>query len=134
MSYIITIGSTFFLVVVFVVLTSIEKKRGKRFFSSIRTRIDARVSRTFYIFERIDWGAFFGHLFKLSLEKVAHDVVHGTLLVVRTIERTLTRTIRVLRERLAYRSETPQAPEGFELGKTIQRFRKNLKRDSTDTK
>lgn len=134
MSYIITIGSTFLLIVLFVVLTRLEQKKGKRFFASNRARLDARLSRLGYVVEHIDWGAFFGHMFKLSLEKVAHDVVHGTLLVVRTIERTLTRTIRVLRERLAYRSDSPEASEGFELGKTIQRFRKNLKRDSTDNK
>jgi hypothetical protein len=71
---------------------------------------------------------------KLSLEKIAHDIVHGVLLVVRTLERSLTRAIRVLRERLAYRSDSSQSLEGFELTKTIQRFRKNMKRDQKDKK
>lgn len=119
----------FFLTVIFV-----ERKRNKRFFSVTRNRFDARVSRMGYVIEHIDWGAFLNHVFKLSIEKVAHDVVHGTLLAVRTIERTLTRAIRVLRERLAHRSASSEAPEGFEFGKTIQRFKKTLRRDFKEPK
>ena len=132
MSYLLGTGITFAAVLLFIVVLIVERTREKKFFPSIRARLDTRVERTIYIFEHIDWGAFFGHVLKLSLEKVAHDIVHGVLLMVRTIERSLTRAIRMLRERLAHRSDSSHAPEGFELTKTIQRFRKNLKRETKD--
>lgn len=132
MSYLLGTVITFAAVLLFVVILVIERTRERKFFPTIRARFDSRVERTIYIVEHIDWGAFFGHVLKLSLEKIAHDVVHGVLLVVRTIERSLTRAIRVLRERLAYRSDSSQATEGFELTKTIQRFRKNMKRETKD--
>jgi hypothetical protein len=129
MSYLLGTVITFAVVLLFVVVLIVERTRERKFFPTIRARFDARVERAIYIVEHIDWGAFFGHVLKLSLEKIAHDIVHGVLLMVRTVERSLTRAIRVLRERLAYRSDSSQASEGFELTKTIQRFRKNMKRD-----
>lgn len=133
MSYLLGTIITFAVVLLFVAVLLVERTRQRRFFPTVRARFDARVERTVYIIEHIDWGAFFGHVLKLSLEKIAHDIVHGILLMVRTIERSLTRAIRVLRERLAYRSESSHASEGFELTKTIQRFRKNMKREDHDT-
>ncbi len=130
MSYLLGTSITLALVLLFVVILIIERSREQKFFPKTRARLDARVERALYILEHIDWGAFFGHVLKLSLEKIAHDIVHGVLLLVRTIERGLTRAIRVLRERLAYRSDSPEARDGFELTKTIQRFRKNLRSDS----
>jgi hypothetical protein len=132
MSYLLGTIITFAAVLLFLGVLLVERARERKFFPSLRTRLDTRVERTLYIVEHIDWGAFFGHVLKLSLEKIAHDIVHGVLLVVRTLERSLTRAIRVLRERLAYRSDSSQSLEGFELTKTIQRFRKNMKRDTKD--
>ena len=134
MSYFIATSVSFGALLLFVVILVIERKRGKTFFPRTRGRFDTNVARAVYVVNHIDWGAFFGHVLKLSLEKIAHDIVHGVLLMVRTVERSLTRAIRVLRERLAYRSDSSEATDGFELTKTIQRFRKNIKRDSTDTK
>lgn len=116
----------------YVVVLIIEHKRGGRFFESLRARLDSKVSRLSYGIGHIAWGPFFGHMLKLSIERIAHDIVHGVLLIVRTIERTLTRAIRVLRERLAYRSNSIGASGRFELTRTVQRFRKTLKGDRDD--
>lgn len=136
MSYFIITSIAVGLLLLYVVVLVIERKRGKRFFSESRARFDARVSRVLYIIKHIDWGAFFGHLFKLSLEKVAHDIVHGTLLMVRTMERTLTKAIRALRERLAHRGASPLSPDEFQLTKLIRRFKKKVEptTDSTEEK
>jgi hypothetical protein len=53
---------------------------------------------------------------------------HRLLLAVRTIERWLTRLIRVLRERLASRSSAAPTEE-FQLRATLEQFRKNLRRE-----
>lgn len=127
MSYFIITILSVSLLLLYVVVLIIERKRGMRFFSSARARFDHKVSRLAYIMEHIAWGPFFGHMLKLSIERIAHDVVHGVLLAVRTVERTLTRAIRVLRERLAYRSESGGTAGRFELGRTMRRFRKTLK-------
>ena len=128
MSYLIFIGISAGLLVGFLTLVYVEGRMGKRVLKGVRSALDRRIGRASFVINRIDWAGFFGHVLKLSIERIAHDVVHGTLLIVRTIERSLTRLIRVLRERLAYRSSaTPR--EEFQLRATLERFRKNLKRE-----
>lgn len=128
MSYLIPIGITAFLLVGFVIFLYVEKKVGKRLFAPLRTRTDSNVSRASFMFSHIDWGGFFGHLAKLSLERVAHDLVHGVLLAVRTVERVLTGMIKTLRERLARRAPGTRT-DGFQLGSTLKKFRKSLRKD-----
>ena len=128
MSYLIIIGICAFLLISFIVFLYVERKMGKRLFATQRTRTDRKVSRASFMFTHIDWGGFFGHLAKLSLERVAHDVVHGTLVLVRTVERVLTGMIKNLRERLARRAPGSRT-EGFQLGSTLRRFRKSLRKD-----
>ena len=128
MSYLITIGVCAFLLISFIVFLYVERKMGKRFFATQRTRTDRKVARASFMFIHIDWGGFFGHLAKLSLERAAHDIVHGTLVVVRTVERVLTGMIKSLRERLARRVPGSRA-EGYQFGSTLRRFRKSLRKD-----
>ncbi len=134
MSYLTAIFTTGSLLVVFAGVLLVERKRGVRFFPATRARFDARTARMFYVVEHVDWGAFSSHIFKLSVEKIAHDIVHGTLIFIRFVEKSLTRAIRVLRERLAHRGGGARV-EGFQLKETLKQFRKSLhKEENKDTK
>jgi hypothetical protein len=128
MSYLISIGVSVGLLIAFIILVYVEGRTGKRLFPTLRLAFDRKVARVAFISKHIDWGGFFGHIFKLTIERVAHDVVHGVLLAVRTVERWLTRLIRVLRERLASRSSAAPTEE-FQLRATLEQFRKNLRRE-----
>jgi len=124
MSYLIAIGITAGLLVLFAGILATERKRDVRFFAATRGRLDKHTARAFYVFEHVDWGGFFSHVLKLTFERVAHDIVHGTLIFIRGAEKMLTRTIRVLRERLARRGGA--RVEGFQLKETLNKFRKSI--------
>jgi hypothetical protein len=135
MSYLISILGSLLLLTGFVLWSWLETRSGFRLFGGTRRALDRRVSRTAFVVEHIDWAAFFAHLARSTAERLAHDVVHTTLLVVRATERTLTRLIRTLRERLAKNAPVEEPVEGSQLIATLIRFRKSLKRDrSTPTK
>jgi len=99
MGYLITILIFVLLFLIFLLLTVYEAGRGVRFFASSRYRLDTKVGRAFFVMRHVDWGAWSAHLTKTTLEVIAHDVAHGTLMAVRTLERGLTRTVRWLRMR-----------------------------------
>ncbi|HEX8591405.1 MAG TPA: hypothetical protein VF696_01485 [Candidatus Paceibacterota bacterium] len=97
MPYLISILAASLILFGFLLLTLIEERRGSRFFAGARYKLDAKVSRAFFVIEHVDWGAFMSHVTRTTLRTVAHDVAHGTLLVVRAVERFLTRAVRALR-------------------------------------
>lgn len=80
-------------------LSAYETKRGIRIFANSRTRFDERVTRIEFIFSHVDFSAFIRDLILRIEHRVAHDIVHFSLLTVRAIERFLTRTVRSLRVR-----------------------------------
>lgn len=99
MPYLIATLSTCFLFFGFLLVTMYERERGVRFFAVSRNRLDVKVSRALFVITRVDWGAFTAHLTRTSFEVLAHDAAHGVLMVVRAVERFLTRAVRVLRMR-----------------------------------
>jgi hypothetical protein len=131
MSYLIAVLGSGLLLTAFLVLTWVETSKGARLLSGTRMRMDRHISRATYIVRHIDWGGFFSHVLKLSFERVAHDLVHAVLLVVRTVERTLTRAIRTLRERVALRTSGDVPVEGSSLVATVSKFRKRRDRSTT---
>ena len=124
MSYLIAIGVSFLAFGLFLVLTAVEGKTGKRMLRGTRENFDAKVARVAYIIRHVDWGAFVTHTAKALAERIAHDVVHGVLLAVRSTERVLTRLIRVLRERVALRTTPSERTEGLSLRERVAKFRK----------
>ncbi len=124
MSYLIAILISLFLLTGFLCLVWYEKKKERRFFSQTRRVLDQTIGRGVYIARHIDWAGFFAHIFKLSIERIAHDAVHSILVFVRTLERTLTRAIKSLRERVARRTSGEVPAEGSQLVATIVKFRK----------
>lgn len=129
MAYILAILATFFLLLLFLAFSALETARGFRVFGASRGRLDRQVARASYIATHIDWGAFTLHMARTTAERVAHDLVHATLIAVRVAERTLTRLIRDLRERVARQNPQDASVEGSQLIATIVRFRKNLSRE-----
>ncbi|HEY0010615.1 MAG TPA: hypothetical protein VGB97_01720 [Candidatus Paceibacterota bacterium] len=83
----------------FLLLTLYESRRGTRFFAGYRYKLDMKIARAQFLIDHIDWGAFTAHVTRTSLQTVAHDITHGTLLFVRSVERFLTRAVRALRTR-----------------------------------
>jgi hypothetical protein len=129
MSYLIAILVSLLLLTSFVLWSWFETRSGFRVLAGPRRVFDRQVAKTTFVIIHIDWGAFALHVGKTTLERVAHDVVHTTLLLVRATERTLTRLIRSLRERVA-RHDPPEDPiEGSQLIATLIRFRKSLRKE-----
>jgi hypothetical protein len=128
MSYLIAVLASLLLLSVFLVYAALETRFGFRLLGKSRKRLDRQVSRVSYVVRHIDWGGFTAHMIRTTAEKIAHDIVHTVLLVVRAAERLLTRTIRTLRER-GVSSGTDEPVEGSQLIATIIRFRKSFKRD-----
>lgn len=128
MSYLVTILSTLLVLLGFLLWTWVEARQGFRVLAGPRRRLDREVSRTAFIIRHIDWGAFVAHVGKSAAARVAHDIVHSLLVIVRATERTLTRAIRRLRERVASHAPANEPEEGSQLIATLVRFRRNLRR------
>lgn len=129
MSYLITILASLLLLTGFVAWSWLETRQGFRVLAGPRRRLDSKVARTVFVIQHIDWAAFFAHVARASAERIAHDAVHATLIVVRTIERMLTRNIRSLRERVQANVPEEAPVEGSQLIAMLVRFRKSFKRD-----
>lgn len=84
-----------------------ESRTGKRLLKRKRERLDARVSRAVFIIRHVDWSAFIGESVRTGSQKAVHAVAEGSLSLVRTIERLLTRLVRLLRERNAPATRRP---------------------------
>lgn len=127
MPYLISILAASLLFFGFLSLTLVEARRGARLFARFRYRLDARVSRAQFLFEHIDWGAFTAHLTRTSIETLAHDMAHGTLLLVRSLERGLTRFVRALRMRRDS-ALPPREPDAPRLTGAVTYLKQNLQR------
>jgi hypothetical protein len=90
----------------FLFLTSVERKRGRRFFEGVRETLDTKVeSATAYV-SSTDARASLKKTVRSTIDHVAHEVVHAILQVVRFVERTLTRITREIRGRRAKENES----------------------------
>jgi len=99
MTYLITLSVSVLLLASFIVLVYIETRRERRVFSRGREVLDAKVARLTFIFTNVNWGEFAGHITRTSIETAIHELAHRTLLLVRSIERSLTGVVRALRAR-----------------------------------
>lgn len=127
MVYIVLVGISSMLLGGFLLLTGFERGRGLRVAGSFRNALDAKVARAAFIAKHVDWGAFVKHLSGTVLERVAHDIAHTVLLLVRTIERTLTRAVRSLRERRGLANEGPGTEDTAPIEALIAKARVALR-------
>lgn len=126
MSLILLVGISLTLFGGFLLLTAIESRTG-RIGGTLRVRFDKLAHRLDFIIRHVDWSALTKHLLRTGFERVLHDIVHATLVAVRFVERTLTRTVRALRERRTGRvSAHPR--QRVSVRETLRKFRTSFKR------
>ncbi|MEK7101828.1 MAG: hypothetical protein AAB882_01600 [Patescibacteria group bacterium] len=109
----------------FFVLTDYEVRRGTRFFAQKRARLDHTVERVQFVLGHVDIGAFVRDEIRHLAHRIAHDIVHLSLVIVRAIERLLTRVIRYFHTRQA--ADTAPRENVREFVKTLADFKDSLK-------
>jgi hypothetical protein len=107
MTYLLIILIAILLFVGFLAFTAIEGHRGVRIFAGPRDQFDLKVSRAAFVLRHVDWSAFLEHLTRQGMERALHDAAHASLMLVRMLERILTRTVRTLRTRRMAELSTP---------------------------
>lgn len=120
------------LLVLFLLLTAFETGKGVRILAPLRTRFDKQVSRFAFVARHVDFGAFIMHVIKAVGRRVAHDVAHITLIVVRAVERFLTRTVRYLRSRMQHTRIERVSENRSPFVETISYFKATLKETSKE--
>jgi hypothetical protein len=116
---------SFALLVSFFVLTTYEARRGVRVYAAGRGRLDDMVGRVTFIVENVNVGVFLRDEIRHLTARIGHNVVHFSLLSVRSAERLLTRLMR----RLRTHPEVDKAPRetAREFVKVLSEFKDNLK-------
>ena len=109
----------------FIIGTYVEQKQG-RLFGAFRTRLDAHVARMSFIVRHIDWSSFVKHQLQVTVEKVLHDVAHAILMVIRFLERWLTRAVRTLREKRS-KPEAREPRQGVSVRAILQKLQKGAR-------
>jgi hypothetical protein len=96
--YLLLISISLLLLLAFMALTLTEARTGTRFLAVPRARLDTWVTRASFLVEHVNWSEFIAHLVQSLAARIAHDIVHWTLMAVRFAERQLTRAMRYLRD------------------------------------
>ncbi len=126
MLLLILIGIVLVLLGGFLLLTAYERTHA-RVFARVRTRFDRMAARAFFIAKHVDWSGFTKHMLRSGTERIVHDIAHGVLVLVRFVERSLTRLVRVLRERRAgVLTVRHDGVARKSIRETIRGFRKSL--------
>lgn len=113
----------------FLAVTRYEAHRGARFFEAQRIRFDRYVTRIRFIIDHVDFGAFFIEESHRIVVRVGHDIAHIFLVVVRAIEKLLTRAVRHFRSRRAD-AQGRESVRGYV--KTLIDFKDRLKATQSD--
>ncbi len=106
----------------FIIVTYVERKRG-RLFGSFRKRFDGYVARMSFLVRHIDWSSFVKHQLQTTVEKVLHDTAHAVLMFIRLLERWLTRAVRKLREKRS-KPEEREPRQGVSVRAILQKLQK----------
>lgn len=127
MAYLIAIALAFLLLGGFLALTRYETGHGVRFLGGVRSRFDRKVERISFIVRHIDWSAVLSDVVRTATARIVHDVAHAILIIVRIVERLLTRVVKYLRmsrEQAAAVSDKKK----FDMRASIAHLRKSLRR------
>ncbi len=125
MTYVIFILVSLALLVGFFVVTNHEMRRGVRFFAPLRTRLDHSVAQVEFILTRVNLAAFLRDEMRHAAHRIGHESVHLSLIVVRAVERLLTRLVRRFHMRQA--TDTVPRENVREFVKTLSDFKGQLK-------
>lgn len=115
----------------FLGLTALESRRGARVLAPLRSTLDAKMARVENALQHVDFSAFLWHLARDVGSRIVHDVAHVILIIVRSLERGLTRIVRYLRSTV----HTAPRVEGRRSAfvETITYFKKTLRRSKKAT-
>lgn len=125
MGSLIFVFTTLILLVGFVALTWYETAHGVRFFAPQRASLDQTIGRIEFIVDNVDLVAFLRDEARHFARRIGHDIVHFSLLLVRAVERLLTRLVRHFRSQQAV-EEAPRE-EARAFVKTLAEFKDGLK-------
>ncbi len=118
-----------FLFAAFMLLTAQESRKGVRVLAGVRAKLDQRVSQAAFLFQHVDWSGFLAHLLKSSAEHLLHELAHGALIAVRTLERLLTRMVKYLRERRMHLTTVANAPKTSPFTRAVGSVKQALRRN-----
>ena len=127
MAYGIAILLSIILLSAFLALTRYETTHGVRFFGQLRGRFDERVGKAFFVVRHVDWSAFLAHMTRTGAARIAHDLAHTSLIIVRIIERVLTRIVKYLRTR-RQNPEVATERKRFDIRASLAQFRSSRER------
>lgn len=116
----------------FSVLIAVESWRGVRVLSGPRSALDEFVLRVQFIFAHVDLAAFLREESVRLAHQAGHDLAHGSLQGVRSVERFLTRIVRHLRAERAARLEPKETSREFV--KTLSDFKGTLSTPNPDAR
>lgn len=108
----------------FLLVTRIEARRGNRFFAHLRNAFDRSMMRVAFISTHVDFKSFVREEGRRLGAHLAHDLAHVSLVVVRSVERLLTRAVRHLRVSHGIEPAANAAPRAFV--KTMKDFKEQL--------
>lgn len=112
------------LVIGFFALTWYEAQQGVRFFEARRLRFDKNIESVKYVFSHVDFGAFLREEVRRISVHIGHEAVHLSLIVVRAVERLLTRLVR--RFHITHATDTASRENAREFVKTLSEFKEQL--------
>ncbi|MDP1706956.1 MAG: hypothetical protein Q8L30_00110 [bacterium] len=131
MIYTIFILASLLLLVGFFMLKNYEMRRGIRLYESKRMSLDRTVDRIVFITEHVNLAEFLRDEVRHLAGRIGHDIVHFSLIVVRIIERLLTKLMRRLRNHPEI--DTSPRETAREFVKTLSDFKDNLKATHPET-
>ena len=92
----------------FILLASFERKKGARVLAPLRARLDVYAKDFARVVRTIDMNALAYTKMQALLMHLVHEAAHGTLIVVRALERTLTSAVRTLRHKKESQDTPPK--------------------------
>ncbi|MGD0328347.1 MAG: hypothetical protein ABSB00_01385 [Minisyncoccia bacterium] len=124
MTYLIFILATLLLLAAFLLLSIYETQKGTRVFARGRVRLDENVERVKFVLAHVDFGLFLREETFRIARRIAHDIAHFSLRMVRAVERFLTHLVRYLRIQRA--SDITPRGNAREFVKTLSDFKDHL--------
>jgi len=133
MAYLFAILVSFLLLGGFLALTRYETAHGVRFLGGARSRFDAQVEKAAFVVRHVDWSAVLAHLVRTATARIVHDLAHATLIVVRIVERVLTRVVKYLRTRRQQAAVVSDRKK-FDMRASFAQLRQSLRKATEESR
>lgn len=111
----------------FLALTAHEARRGKRYAADRRAAFDATVLDFIFVTSHTDFPAYVQRLLRALAARLAHDAAHAGLVIVRFLERVLTKAVRALRAERVNLIRAEEARQASEFVSQMRDFKDGLR-------